>query len=78
MQVQNRIIKVTVINGNGAVLEEAAGQYLDILRENLEKMDYRLSGVSFVYPVNEKERDQGGKPIPFSETGSYSGVDIRI
>ncbi|MFJ9385003.1 hypothetical protein ACIROD_14835 [Peribacillus sp. NPDC101481] len=78
MQVQNRIIKVTVINGNGAVLEEAAGQYLDILRENLEKMDYRLSGVSFVNPVNEKERDQGGKPIPFSETGSYSGVDIRI
>ncbi|WP_350301990.1 hypothetical protein [Peribacillus frigoritolerans] len=78
MQVQNRIIKVTVINGNGAVLEEAAGQYLDILRENLEKMDYRLSGVSFVNPVNEKERDQGVKPIPFSEAGSYSGVDIRI
>ncbi|MFS0763145.1 hypothetical protein [Peribacillus phoenicis] len=78
MQVQNRIIKVTVINGKGAVLEEAAGQYLDILRENLEKMDYRLSGVSFVNPVNEKERDQGVKPIPFSEAGSYSGVDIRI
>lgn len=78
MQVQNRIIKVTVINGHGAVLEEAAGQYLDILRENLGKMDYRLSGVSFVKPVNEKERDLRVKPIPFSEAGPYSGVDIRI
>lgn len=78
MQVQNRIIKVTVANGNGAVLEEAAGQYLDILRENLEKMDYRLSGVSFIHPVNEKERDHGVKPVPFSVAGSYSGVDIRI
>ncbi|MGG4198292.1 hypothetical protein [Peribacillus frigoritolerans] len=78
MQVQNRIIKVTVINGHGATLEEAAGQYLGILRENLGKMDYRLSGVSFVNPVYEKERDLRGKPIPFSEAGSYSGVDIRI
>lgn len=78
MHVQNRIIKVTVINGHGAVLEEAAGRYLDILRENLGKMDYRLSGVSFVKPVNEKERDLRVKPIPYSEAGSYSGVDIRI
>ncbi|MEY8189376.1 hypothetical protein AB4X15_06780 [Peribacillus simplex] len=78
MQVQNRIIKVTVINGHGALLEEAAGQYLDILRENLGKMDYRLSGVSFVKTVNEKERVLEVKPIPFSETGSYSGLDIRI
>ncbi|MEK5360025.1 hypothetical protein ACPOM7_06620 [Peribacillus castrilensis] len=78
MQVQNRIIKVTVINGHGETLEEAAGQYLDILRENLGKMDYRLSGVSFVNPVYEKERDLRGQPIPFTEAGSYSGVDIRI
>jgi hypothetical protein len=78
MLVQNRIIKVTVINGHGATLEEAAGQYLDILRENLGKMDYRLSGVSFVNPVYEKERHLRGGPIPFSEAGSYSGVDIRI
>ncbi|TVX80594.1 hypothetical protein FQP34_11445 [Peribacillus simplex] len=78
MQVQNRIIKVTVINGHGAILEEAAGQYLDNLRVNLGKMDYRLSGVSFVNPVNEKDRDLRVKPIPFSEAGSYSGVDIRI
>ncbi|MBO0996898.1 hypothetical protein IOC57_03870 [Bacillus sp. SD075] len=78
MQVQNRIIKVTVINGHGAILEKAAGQYLDILRENLGKMDYRLSGVSFVNPVNEIERDLRVKPIPFSEADSYSGVDIRI
>ncbi|CAH0182932.1 hypothetical protein SRABI133_01471 [Peribacillus simplex] len=78
MQVQNRIIKVMVINGHGAVLEEAACQYFDMLRENLGKMDYRLSGVSFVKPENEKERDLRVKPIPFSEAGPYSGVDIRI
>ncbi|MGE7903706.1 hypothetical protein ACQKNS_04815 [Peribacillus sp. NPDC094092] len=78
MQVQNRIIKVTVINRHDAVLEEAADKYLDTLRENLGKMDYRLSGVSFVKPMNEKERDQRVNPIPFSEAGSYSGVDIRI
>ncbi|MGE7185183.1 hypothetical protein ACQKKK_14620 [Peribacillus sp. NPDC006672] len=78
MQVQNRIIKVTVINGHGAVLEEAANQYLELLRENLEKMDYRLSGVSFVNMGNGKEREHGLKSVPFIESGSYSGVDIRI
>ncbi|MDV7763244.1 hypothetical protein [Peribacillus sp. CSMR9] len=78
MQVQNRIIKVTVINGHGAVLEETANQYLELLRENLEKMDYRLSGVSFVNMGSGKERGHGLKSVPFSESGSYSGVDIRI
>ncbi|MFD6206746.1 hypothetical protein [Peribacillus sp. NPDC060253] len=78
MQVQNRIIKVTVINEHGAAIKEMADHYLDLLGENLEKMDYRLSGVSFVNPKNEKDGNKVLKSIPFSETGSYSGVDIRI
>ncbi|MGE7760681.1 hypothetical protein [Peribacillus sp. NPDC097895] len=78
MQVQNRIIKVTVINELGAAIEEMANHYLDLLGENLEKMDYRLSGVSFVNPKNEKDGNKVLKSIPFSESGTYSGVDIRI
>ncbi|MCK1992495.1 hypothetical protein GW626_07595 [Peribacillus muralis] len=76
MQVQNRVIKVTVINEHVAHLKGAANLYLDLLRGNLEKMDYRLSGVSF---VNPKHECNGGKGLmPFSEAGSYNGVDIKI
>ncbi|WP_285766578.1 hypothetical protein [Peribacillus sp. SI8-4] len=75
MQVQNRVISVTIINEQVSHMEEASKQYLSPLRGNLEKMDYRLSGVSFVNPKN------GGKvpkSEPLQEAGSYSGVDIRI
>ncbi|MFJ7751955.1 hypothetical protein ACQKGI_13535 [Peribacillus muralis] len=78
MQVQNRVINVTVINEQVAHMEEAAKQYLDLLRGNLEKMEYRLSGVAFVNPKHERNGHKGPKSVPFSEGGSYSGVDIRI
>ncbi|PJN87127.1 hypothetical protein [Bacillus sp. mrc49] len=78
MHVQKRVINVTVINEQVAHMEEAANRYVNLLRGNLEKMDYRLSGVSFVNPKQERIGGKGPKFVPFSETGSYSGVDIRI
>ncbi|MFD6438586.1 hypothetical protein ACFWDG_01940 [Peribacillus sp. NPDC060186] len=78
MQVQNRVIKVTVINENSKTIEGAADNYLTLLKANLEKMDYRLSGVSFENPMSKKNTDSKLKSALFSETESYSGVDIRI
>ncbi|MGE7767704.1 hypothetical protein [Peribacillus sp. NPDC096540] len=78
MQVQNRVIKVTVINEHSKIIKAAAGDYLTMLKANLEKMDYRLSGVLFENPVSKKNTDSKLKSALFSETESYSGVDIRI
>ncbi|MFB7637230.1 hypothetical protein [Peribacillus butanolivorans] len=78
MQVQNRVIKVTVINEYSKTIEEAADNYLTLLKANLEKMDYRLSGVLFENPVSKKNTDTKFKSALFSEKESYSGVDIRI
>ncbi|MFE4893927.1 hypothetical protein [Peribacillus butanolivorans] len=78
MQVQNRVIKVTVINEYSKTIEAAADNYLTLLKANLEKMDYRLSGVLFENPVSKKNTDPKFKSALFSEKESYSGVDIRI
>ncbi|MBK5497583.1 hypothetical protein JFU50_01345 [Peribacillus sp. TH14] len=78
MQVQNRVIKVTVINEYSKTIEAAADNYLTLLKANLEKMDYRLSGVLFENPVSKKNTDTKFKSALFSEKESYSGVDIRI
>ncbi|MGG0283703.1 hypothetical protein ABEY41_00935 [Peribacillus butanolivorans] len=78
MQVQNRVIKVTVINEYSKTIEAAADNYLTLLKANLKKMDYRLSGVLFENPVSKKNTDTKLKSALFSEKESYSGVDIRI
>ncbi|MFE4426553.1 hypothetical protein ACFRH9_05555 [Peribacillus butanolivorans] len=78
MQVQNRVIKVTVINEYSKKIEAAADNYLTLLKANLKKMDYRLSGVLFENPVSKKTTDTKLKSALFSEKESYSGVDIRI
>ncbi|MFF2586929.1 hypothetical protein [Peribacillus butanolivorans] len=78
MQVQNRVIKVTVINEYSKTIEAAADNYLTLLKANLKKMDYRLSGVLFENPVSKKNTDTKLKFALFSEKESYSGVDIRI
>ncbi|MFF5398071.1 hypothetical protein ACFY5J_08305 [Peribacillus butanolivorans] len=78
MQVQNRVIKVTVINEYSKTIEAAADNYLTLLKANLKKMDYSLSGVLFENPVSKKTTDTKLKSALFSEKESYSGVDIRI
>ncbi|MFJ7747028.1 hypothetical protein [Peribacillus sp. NPDC097295] len=78
MQIQNRVIKVTVINEQNEMIEAAASNYLDVLKDKLQAMDYKLSGVLFQNTVRAKKVGSKQNSIPFSETGTYSGVDIRI
>lgn len=75
MQIQNRIIKVMVVNEESEAIQASANNYLDELKVNLKKMDYQLSGVLF---QNSKNVDSKQSNNPFSETETYSGVDIRI
>ena len=78
MQIQNRVIKVTVINEKNEAIEAVASNYLDVLKDKLQVMDYKLSGVLFQDTARAKNVDSKQKPLPFSGTGTYSGVDIRI
>ena len=78
MQIQNRVIKVTVINEQNETIEAAASNYLDVLKDKLQVMDYKLSGVLFQNTARAKNVGSKQKSLPFSETGTYSGVDIRI
>ena len=78
MQIQNRVIKVTVVNEQNEAIEAVASNYLDVLKDKLQVMDYKLSGVLFQHTARAKNVGSKQKPLPFSGTGTYSGVDIRI
>lgn len=77
MQVQNRVIKLVVHNEQSETIEAIASSYIHSLRDHLEQMDYKLSGVLFEQlmskPVVEKQ-----KQLVYNATNSYSGVDFRI
>lgn len=78
MQIQNRVINVTIINEQNQTIEIAASNYLDVLKDNLRLMDYKLSGVLFQDTTRTRNTGVRQTTVPFSETGTYSGVDIRI
>ena len=78
MQIQNRVIKVTVVNEQNEAIEAVASNYLDVLKDKLQVMDYKLSGVLFQHTARAKNVGSKQKPLPYLGTGTYSGVDIRI
>ena len=53
MQVQNRILKITVMNEN-EYLKQLAEPFIKELKENLKRMNYTLSTVDFTHPVDQK------------------------
>ncbi|RFU63298.1 hypothetical protein [Peribacillus glennii] len=82
LQIQNRVIKVSVINENHALLEKLSQPFYKTLKTNLEDMDYKLSTVVF-----ESEATVDAKRASLAEghgravragNKPYSGVDIRI
>ena len=77
MQVQNRVINIVVHNEQSEVLESVASSYIHVLRENLEQMDYKLSGVLFENN-NDKPVTENQKQLVYKAPSLYSGVDIRI
>lgn len=77
MQIQNRIMKITVINDHENI-KALSSPYLISLKENLQKLDYQLSNVSFQSQaeraVTKTKKTTNSSPL----NQSYSGVDIKI
>lgn len=74
MQVQNRVVAITVFNENHQLREIGALLQMK-LREGLESVDYRLSGVTFKPFEEEGKREAKRQNEMMSEQG---GVDFRI
>lgn len=74
MQIQNRVVKVSVYNQNAKILEQAAHPFVTLLRGKLEQQEYKLSGVVF---ENENKREPA-EAAPAIRTEVYSRMDIKI
>lgn len=74
MQVQNRIVSVTVFNADSK-LETVGVPMQSLLKKGLESAGYKLSGVFFKkFEEDEKNECQETKHINFN----HEGVDFRI
>ncbi|WP_071395354.1 hypothetical protein [Bacillus tuaregi] len=76
MQVQNRIITLTVVNEHPH-LKQLAIPYINILTENLQAFRFTLSAVSFVRPSEQNIKQLKASSL-YTGQSSYSGVDVRI
>jgi hypothetical protein len=75
MNVQNRIISLTIWNENEG-MNDLAQSYIPVLKESLQPMDYQLTSVKF-----KKVNDQDSisqKRIHEMQAITYSGVDLKI
>jgi hypothetical protein len=77
MQIQNRIMKITVINDHENI-KILSAPYLASLKENLQKLDYQLSNVSFQSQADRAITKTNKVTISSPLNQSYSGVDIKI
>nr|WP_295973834.1 hypothetical protein [uncultured Bacillus sp.] len=78
MQVQNRVIRLRVINEHEE-LKDLAVPFIEGLKENLQTMNFTLSAIQFTRPkedVSKHGEKQYGAAI--FDTSCYSGVDIKI
>ena len=76
MVVQNRILKITVINENYKEMKESAMPLIAQAKENLAQIGYQVSGFSFIPPAGQKYKVKSKKEV--YDKALYSGVDIKI
>jgi len=75
MQVQNRVVMVTVFNADETLKSIGGGQLQDRLKEGLESTGYKLSGVFFKnFIEEEKNLQKQNKTMKIDG----QGVDFRI
>ena len=74
MQVQNKVVSVTVFNANESIKGIGAGM-IEPLKEGLENAGYKLSGVFF---KNFEEDKKDVKVQKDTMTANKQGVDFRI
>lgn len=79
MQVQNRVIRLQVMNEHEQ-LKDLAAPFIAGLKENLKTLDFTLTAVQFTQPAEDgnKQALKHGAAIFDKGQGHYSGVDIRI
>ena len=78
LQVQNRIIKISVINEHKEI-KDLTAPFAAELKENLLKLNYKLSSVSVQKPESAGESPIGKDTMTsIVQSNQFSGVDIRI
>ncbi|MCQ6279680.1 hypothetical protein [Bacillus sp. EB600] len=79
MQIQNRRIAVVIFNGT-TDLSVTSEPQMSILKENLQRLNYKLSMLKIQLPPSEKSlKNLIKKPTSLDKiAGNYKGVDIRI
>lgn len=79
MQVQNRMIHVKIINKTDQ-LKNVSQPYIQNLKDNLEKLDYQLSHITFTKPSKGDSTTKPTEPSLSSIVllNERVGVDIRI
>ncbi|OIK15262.1 hypothetical protein [Bacillus sp. MUM 13] len=77
MKVQNRVIKITVMNEQHREIEQLSGAFISLLKGKIENLNYQLSAIKFSAWSNSEQGPginsfgQGAK-IP------YKGLDLRV
>ncbi|MBX9972389.1 hypothetical protein [Cytobacillus firmus] len=78
LQVQNRIINISVINEHKEI-KDVTAPFAAALKENLLKLNYKLSSVSFQKPESAGDSPMARETITsIVQSNQFSGVDIRI
>ncbi|MBS4198939.1 hypothetical protein KHA93_04635 [Bacillus sp. FJAT-49732] len=75
MQVQNRIVTVSILNDSNE-LQKLSKEMLPAVASGLKELGYQLSSLNFKVPDDLKKRDS--KSNIYHSKQSYMGVDIRI
>jgi len=77
MQIQNRIMKITIINDHEKI-KHFSSPYLASLKDSLQMLDYQLSNVSFQTQADRAVVKTKKAIISNPLNLSHSGVDIKI
>lgn len=77
MQIQNRILRVTVMNDTENI-QALAAPFIDSLRKNLDQLNYYLSSISFHHSNEQKDHEGKTALQILSHANPYNGVDIKI
>ena len=76
MVVQNRVLKVTVINEHYKELKAIAGPLIEQANENLTHLGYQVSGFSFIPPSGKNAVVKSKTEV--LDKAPYAGLDIKI
>ncbi|PLR87486.1 hypothetical protein [Bacillus sp. V33-4] len=77
MQVQNRVLNISIINSTSG-LRELAQPFIQPLKTKLQELDYQLSSIQFEQPAKTDGSLFSKKVGPVYDPQQYKGVDVRI